>query len=198
MKRMILTLLLAVITLPAHARELGDVEAYFNSLSTFKAHFIQYTIGSTESYSGTFYLKKPGKFLWDFKDPVPHQLVSDGGRIFFKDGQNEQITQLPSSNPLYQFIGKGSISLPPEGFSTAYINQLDGTLEVSFIPEKEEDQNTLSRIDMVFTTPDIQLRKISSVDALGNETHVVFSDIQEGVELANHMFKMELPHYQEN
>ena len=62
------------------------VEAAYGRMSDLKAEFTQSafnkSLNQTIPAQGTVYLKKGGKLRWDYSEPTPQQIVSDGKKLW--------------------------------------------------------------------------------------------------------------------
>jgi outer membrane lipoprotein carrier protein len=72
----------------------AKVERYLADLSTWSADFDQ-TINDANgktlrSASGHLYLKRPGKFRWDYQKPAEQLVLADGTKLWFYDKDLQQ------------------------------------------------------------------------------------------------------------
>src|SRR6267142_4469020 len=75
---------------PALAQSLDevvrDVETAYGRITDLRAEFIQSSfnksLNQTIPAKGTVYLKKGGKLRWEFTEPTPQEIVSDGKKLW--------------------------------------------------------------------------------------------------------------------
>lgn len=72
------------------------VETYFQNLKSLRADFVQ-TVFDDQSQllqasSGRLHMQRPGLFSWDYTEPYPQMIVSDGERLWLYDSELEQVT----------------------------------------------------------------------------------------------------------
>lgn len=71
------------------------VDRYFAELSTWSADFEQKVTGEAGSAprvaSGHLYLRKPGRFRWDYKTPNEQLILADGRKLWFYDKDLAQV-----------------------------------------------------------------------------------------------------------
>jgi outer membrane lipoprotein carrier protein len=85
-----LVLWVMVATVPAAAQSLDDVvreiETVYGRMTDLRADFTQSafnkSLNQTISARGTVYLKKGGKLRWEYTEPTPQEIVSDGKKLW--------------------------------------------------------------------------------------------------------------------
>src|SRR5256886_8064743 len=85
-----LALLVAAATVPAFAQSLDDVvreiESVYGRMTDLRADFTQTafnkSLNQTIPARGTVYLKKGGKLRWEYTEPTPQEIVSDGKKLW--------------------------------------------------------------------------------------------------------------------
>ncbi len=85
-----LALLMATATASAAAQSLDDVvreiEAVYGRMTDLRADFTQTafnkSLNQTIPAKGTVYLKKGGKLRWEYVEPTPQEIVSDGKKLW--------------------------------------------------------------------------------------------------------------------
>jgi outer membrane lipoprotein carrier protein len=109
----------------------GTVERYLAGLASWSADFKQ-TIADAQGHvlrsaAGRFYLQRPGKFRWDYREPSEQLVLSDGHEIWFYDKELAQanvhtVDKSLASTPASLLSGEGTVSgefdikaLPAEG-----------------------------------------------------------------------------------
>jgi len=97
MKIIFLSILYLVIPLNVFAGE-GRVllDRFLTETQTMSANFKQTLKASDGSLlqesAGEFYLQRPGKFRWNYTQPYPQEIVSDGEQVWVFDVDLEQVT----------------------------------------------------------------------------------------------------------
>src|SRR5262249_57092091 len=85
-----LVLLVAAFAVPVAAQSLDDVvreiEAVYGRMTDLRADFTQTafnkSLNQTIPARGTVYLKKGGKLRWEYTEPTPQEIVSDGKKLW--------------------------------------------------------------------------------------------------------------------
>ena len=90
----LLSLVLPSTLLAGNAEE--QMAKFLANLSTFKAGFEQSVLDtqrrSATRTQGTFYLKKPGRFRWDYNEPDEQQIIADGDNIWLLEPDLKQVS----------------------------------------------------------------------------------------------------------
>lgn len=80
------------------------LDAYLKGLSTLSAGFRQITLaadgGRMVESAGNFYLKRPGRFRWEYQSPVDQVIVADGDRVWLHDRELDQVSHQGQSQAL--------------------------------------------------------------------------------------------------
>ena len=72
------------------------LDRFLTETQTMSANFKQ-TLKSSDGRlmqesTGVFYLQRPGKFRWNYNEPYPQEIVSDGEQVWIFDVDLEQVT----------------------------------------------------------------------------------------------------------
>jgi outer membrane lipoprotein carrier protein len=124
-----------------------SLEAAYAKVNDLKAEFDQTAFNKSLNQSipakGTVYLKKGGKLRWEFADPTPQQIVSDGTTLWIFTPALNQVNVGPApealAGPAGSFLaGLGRIR---EHFSVRFLNPAeprdrDGNVVLDLTPKK--------------------------------------------------------------
>ena len=194
-------LMLAVVTVNASAEDektsTGEVylEKFLAKTQTLEASFKQ-TLRTREGEvlqqtEGKFYLNRPGKFRWDYKEPYEQVIVSDGERIWIYDVDLEQVTVqkksagLPSS-PMALLQDSSKLH---QSFSVSPLDEHDGVYRL-----KLESKTNDSDFTEIIVGVDVKgLRFMQLHDQFEQVTDIVFSEITTNANLAKEIFEFKVP-----
>jgi outer membrane lipoprotein carrier protein len=186
---LVLTTMLGVAT-PCAAQPLDDVirdvEAVYGKLVDLKAEFSQSafnkSLNQTIRARGTVYLKKGGKLRWEYTDPTPQQIVSDGKTLWVFTPTLNQVNTGPApealSGPAGSFLaGLGKIR---EHFEARFVNpaqpkDADGNVRLDLTPK--HPLPTLSRLILTVDPKGFLVRQAVVYDQLGNTVTMTFTKI---------------------
>ena len=159
-----LALLVAAATVPAFAQSLDDVvreiESVYGRMTDLRADFTQTafnkSLNQTIPARGTVYLKKGGKLRWEYTEPTPQEIVSDGKKLW---------VYTPSLNQVN--VGDAPEALAgPAGSFLAGLGRLRAEFSVRFLnPSQPKDADGNWVLDLTPKQPLPTLtRLILSVD----------------------------------
>ncbi len=171
-----------------------QMDRFLNGLNSLESDFDQtvYTPDQQQPIRsrGTFYLKRPGKFRWDYS--VPKQLiVADGSQIWLYDPDLEQVSVQSQSSALEGTPAMLLISGEPvsKTFQVSDQGSSQGMEWVELIPRNPESQ--FVRIRLAFN--DDLLQRMQMEDKFGQRTRFRFTDIRVNPDLADDLFYFERP-----
>ncbi len=106
------------IKLFGNEKELLKIEDYFNSIRTLKSDFVQESDSNLIS-TGTFILKKPGKFRFSYDPPIELEVVSHIQAVLIFDPKNNKTGPLtyPISGSPFKYLLKDKLELSTKSFT---------------------------------------------------------------------------------
>ncbi len=173
----------------------GYVQNFFNELRTLQADFDQQVVDSgnniQQSSQGHMWIKRPGRFRWDYETPYRQQIVADGERLWSYDEDLEQVT--------VQKVTEVFTSTP------AMLLSGDQPLEDVFIIEEQppgnsgwqvlltpkSDDSNVTAITLYFNGG--TLMRIQALDSFGNTTTFSFTNLERNRELDPRVFRFSPP-----
>ncbi|MEN8175559.1 MAG: outer membrane lipoprotein chaperone LolA [Pseudomonadota bacterium] len=170
------------------------VESFLEGLDSFKAQFAQ-TVVTDQAIQGpvegTFYLKRPGRFRWEYAGDEGQLIVADGKRVWLLDRGLEQISHRSQAGalrgtPAQLLSGQGDWK---EAFSARDGGERDGLQWVELTPTDAESQ--FERLRIGFSGE--RLARIEMTDKLGQHTYFVFSDVERNAALSGDLFTFRPP-----
>ena len=143
------------------------------------------------SSSGEMALQRPGRFLWNTKEPMPQQVIADGTRLWVYDIDLEQVTisaqkkGLGPTAALFLSDEKGSI----ERDFTVSMEKAEG--DVVFHMNTKSTQANIHKMILRFRGK--TLHAMDLFDQLGQRTHIVFKRPTMNLALPINLFKFNPP-----
>ena len=198
MKNIILVFLLTALCGSALSSEQGGrqrLDNFLDGLQTLQADFLQILYDGQTSdrqfASGTFYLSRPGRFLWDYESPNNQYILADGRSVWLVEEDLEQVTQRSQKSALKgtpaQLLA-GSAKLEDE-FRVLELDARLGMSWLELLPKDEDAQFT--RITLGFLED--ELESLEMVDKFGQITRFSFTNIRRNPQLDQELFKFNPP-----
>lgn len=189
---------LALIPGPGQAdtTPLQRLQRFLHRADTLEAEFTQSRIGDNgqatgQTASGVFYLRRPGKFRWDYRKPYRQQIIANGGKVWFYDLDLEQVTakrlnQAVGSTPA--LLLSGEIALD-KNFSVEQQGESDGLYWIRLLPRSEESGFRHVTLGLDGDT----LAGMELSDQFGQLTRIYFSHVITGRHLSPDLFEFRPP-----
>ena len=156
------------------------VTEFFAGLDTLQANFDQQVMDGNnkllQSSQGHMWIKRPGRFRWDYEAPYRQQLVADGERLWSYDEDLEQVTvqkaaDVLTSTPAMLLSGEEPLE---KVFNIEEGSPVDGEQHVLLTP-KSDDSN-VNLIQLYFSGK--SLSRIEAEDNFGNTTTFSFTEFE--------------------
>ena len=168
----------AVVTVPEIA---ARVDRRYNHLETLQADFTETYrgVGVLRSESGVLWLKRPGKMLWDYREPRPKVFVTDGKAAWFyvpgeRQARKAAVKKLDDlRSPLRYLLGKTKLEKELAGLSLATDTspQTSGGIVLRGVPKGMEDRVSSVLLEV---TPEGKIMRmlVNEVDGSSTEYHL--------------------------
>ncbi len=186
-------IILILISTSAYADEAQTaekVEAYLNALTTFSADFSQIDPEGKEA-GGKFYLKRPGKFLWQYDERQPVEIVSDGSQLVYYDKKLKEVTYTNAKNSLAGFLSRKVIKFSGD---IKLLSATDENNEIHIVvTQKNKPEDGV--LSLIFDDKTMQFIALNVTDQNGGMTKIKFSNQQLGSALADNIFIFKNPKY---
>lgn len=180
---------------PVFADGVSKLKAFTQSFTSFQANFKQTVYDAddqvVQASSGEAFLKKPGRFRWNYQTPYKQLLVADGKVLWVYDIDLAQVTQRQMDKALSQapaaLLG-GNVDLEKQ-YRLKNLGERDGVSWVQVTPKREQADFQTLYIGMGKQGPKVMQMR----DALGQSTEIEFSKIQHNVKMNDKLFKFTPP-----
>jgi outer membrane lipoprotein-sorting protein len=179
------------IVFPVHAATLSDadradlarVSAYLNSIETLQGNFLQFASDNSQA-SGIVYLRKPGRLRFEYAPPSPITVIADGYSVAVEDKELETQDSYPLSATPLSILLDDEVDLA-EDAEIVSVERGPGELHITAKGSAEDMEGT---IELVFASPQLELRYWTVTDAQGVAVTVTLSDVQTGMKLDPELF----------
>jgi len=174
---LILSLLIPVNVTAGEGKVLLD--KFLTETQTMSANFKQTLKASDGSLlqesAGVFYLQRPGKFRWNYTQPYPQEIVSDGEQVWVFDVDLEQVT-----------VRKQAAD---QNYTPMALLQNKQNLEDAFEIHERGSDSGLHRIELVNKKDDVDFDRVM----IGlDETGLRFLQLHDQFEQTTDIFFTEL------
>jgi len=169
------------------------LEDYLKGLRTLSSRFNQTTLsadgGRMAKSKGTLYLKRPGKFRWEYDSPVKQIIIADGNRVWLHDLELDQVSHRGQSKAL---SGTPAQLLAAEEPVDRHfkVSPWDGGDERDWVelrPKKADTQVVRIRIGFIGKRLDTLLME----DSLGQLTRISFTGTKRNPSLKDDLFHID-------
>jgi outer membrane lipoprotein carrier protein len=186
---------------PPTPATLALVQGRYDTIQDLSANFEQETqsavfggaLAAQEVSRGEVLFAKPGRMRWNYREPEPSAVISDGKTLWVYDVAGAQVTRIRLdegylAGAALQFLfGSGRLA---ETFSASTLSCTATAVEVELKPRKAESYELLS------VTADRESGLVTGtaiVDLFGNRTSIRFSETQLNQSPAADEFKFVRP-----
>ncbi len=183
---------------PAAAQAAADraaiqrVEAYFNTLTTLRARFLQADQrGGTAQ--GTAWIWRPSRMRFEYDPPEPTLLVAADGQFFHWDRELRQATVVPLSATPLGVLLRNPLRLEGD-VTVARVERGGGFLSVTVFRTGNQAEGNIT---LVMDEEPMALRQWVVTDSQGRQTRVTLSDAQTGLRFDSQLFAFNDPRFRE-
>jgi outer membrane lipoprotein carrier protein len=174
------SLCLVCVALAAQAKQTPAIQAlqhFYRDVHTLRTHFDQVQTGDTgntlKKASGVFYLKRPGRFRWNYEEPYKESIISDGKTLWTYDKGLQQVTRRPANKALRgtpALLLSGDSDLE-KSFNIESRGKRDGLFWVRLVPKSKNGDFKWVRLAFAGNKP----KKMILRDHLGDTSRITFS-----------------------
>jgi outer membrane lipoprotein-sorting protein len=188
-----LTFLLTFFSLKLFAsqkQEIKAIESYLNSIKNIEANFIQENPDGSLT-EGKYYLSKPGKFRWEYKNQ-PILLIANGKSLIYYDKELEQADYYPIEKTIASLITRRVIKFQGDVRIISYKRTKNST-EIAL---NKKNQKDIGEFSFVFKNNPLELKKIKLVDGQKNKLLITFINMKINKTKPNkNLFKIKDPRF---
>ena len=176
---------------PIQLEAVNAVNAYLNNIEHMEGDFIQINPDSTIS-EGRFYIRRPGKFRFDYTQPDSLLVVSDSVWLGIIDRELDTLDRYPIRYSPHYVLFKDNVNLL-EDARILGINFFEKFLVLSIegLTDEEIGEITLHfhvRDSITESNTNLELYEWYTIDAQGLETNVKLSNVVHGKVAENSYF----------
>jgi outer membrane lipoprotein-sorting protein len=167
------------------AEAVGEVSKYINGFRTLQGEFTQ--IGPTGNVSkGVFIISKPGKMRFEYSDPNPYIIVSDGMWVTIKNRAKERGDQYPLSQTPLRLVLSDGVDLEEE---TRILN-VEKAEDLTSITLEDRKAAVPGQLVLIYDNGRKALQSWVVIDGKGRRTTVSLDNVETGVEVDPKLFEI--------
>ena len=176
---------------PEQRATIERINNYLSSMHTLEGQFVQ--VGPDGSRSqGEFYISKPGKVRFEYDPPSTIELIADGSSVVVRDTKLATQDVYPLSQTPLRFLLSDHVDLTKDaGLVAVYADDV-------FVTAVVEEKNGLvgnSRLMIMFSAKDMQLKQWTVTDPQGYDTTVAVYNLDTTKTPNPAMFKIDYTRY---
>jgi outer membrane lipoprotein-sorting protein len=161
------------------------VNAYFNQMPDMKGNFVQ-TSADNKRVRGKFYVKRPGKFRFDYSPPSRLMILSDGDYLVIQDADIKTDDRVGLDQTPFRVLLRKDVDL----LRDARILEVKDVDDVIAVALQDKNPDAPGRIKIFLAKkPSLELREWITTDSQGLDTRVELSELTKADDLDPNMFK---------
>ncbi len=176
------------ITLDAHQTKLVQtVSDYFAALQNLKGAFVQ-TGADNKRMKGKFFVKRPGRFRFDYALPSKQIIVSDGEYLAIQDLDLNNEDRVALDQTPFRLLLRNDVDL----LRDAKITEVQQADDLIVLGMEDKSPDTPGRIKLFLATkPTMELKEWVTTDAQGLDTRIELSELVKTDDLDGNLFKIQ-------
>jgi outer membrane lipoprotein-sorting protein len=171
----------APLTAADRSKLLKEAGKALAAVKTARGKFEQYSPDGSYS-TGQFALSRPGKVRFDYDDPVPLVLVSDGTTVALQDSDLETTDRVPLASTPLSLLLSSTLDFEKEA-EVVDVRRMGDRTNITVRDKTGEMDGTLTVV-----LADNALTGWRTVDANGGRTSVLLSGVETGAKLNPRLF----------
>ena len=171
----------APLTAADRSKLLKEAGKALAAVKTARGKFEQYSPDGSYS-TGQFALSRPGKVRFDYDDPVPLVLVSDGTTVALQDSDLETTDRVPLASTPLSLLLSSTLDFESEA-EVVDVRRMGDQTNITVRDKTGEMDGTLTVV-----LADNALTGWRTVDANGGRTSVLLSGVETGAKLNPRLF----------
>lgn len=164
-----------------------QVTGYFLKLENLKGSFVQ-TGADKKRMRGKFYVKRPGRFRFDYALPSKQIIISDGESLAVQDLDINTEDRVSLDQTAFRLLLRQDIDL----IRDAKITEIQAADDLIVLALQDKSPDAPGRIKLFFATkPDLEIKEWVTLDAQGLETRVEVSELNKTEQIDAGLFKIQ-------
>jgi outer membrane lipoprotein-sorting protein len=163
------------------------VNGYFNELGNLKGSFVQ-TGPDKKKMKGKFFLKRPGKFRFDYALPSKQIIISDGEYLAIQDLDLNNEDRIALDQTPFRLLMRKDVDL----IRDARIVEAQEADDLVILTVQDKSPDTPGRIKLFLAKkPALELKEWVTTDAQGLETRIEVAELSKSEDIDAGLFKIQ-------
>jgi len=167
------------------------VEDYLSKTQVLSGNFVQVGPDGRRS-QGEFFIQKPGRVRFDYDPPSPIDIIADGQTMVVRDRKLATQDIYPLSQTPLRFLLSDHVDLLHD---TNLISVLADDVYVTIVVEEKNGVVGTSRLMIMFSAKDMQLKQWTVTDPQGYDTTVAVYNLDTSKRPDPNMFHIDFTNY---
>jgi len=164
---------------------IAKVSVYFNQMSDLQGLFVQ-TGADNKRARGKFYVKRPGRFRFDYGPPSKLVVLSDGEYLAIQDHDLKTDDRVALEQTPFRVLMRKDVDL----LRDARILEVDDVDDVIVLSLEDKNPDNPGRIKLYLAKkPNLELKEWVTTDTQGLETRVELTEVSKVDNLDPGLFK---------
>ncbi|MEQ1711356.1 MAG: outer-membrane lipoprotein carrier protein LolA [Hyphomicrobium sp.] len=163
------------------------VSGYFNELNGLKGVFVQ-TGADKKRMKGKFFVKRPGRFRFDYALPSKQIIISDGQYLAIQDLDLNNEDRVALDQTPFRLLLRKDVDL----LRDARIIEAQEADDLVIVALQDKDPEAPGKIKLFMSTkPTLELKEWVTTDAQGLDTRLEVSELAKADDLDANLFKIQ-------
>jgi outer membrane lipoprotein-sorting protein len=149
------------------------VDNYLSSVQNLEGNFVQVAPDGSRS-KGAFYISKPGKVRFEYDPPSPIEIIADGQTVVVRDRNLATQDVYPLSQTPLRFLLADHVNLLKD---TNLVAVYADDVFITVVVEEKNGLVGTSRLMIMFSANDMQLKQWTVTDPQGYDTTIAVSNL---------------------
>ncbi len=176
---------------PEQRAIIEKVNNYLSSMQVLTGNFVQVAPDGRRT-QGEFYISKPGRVRFEYDAPSPIELIADGQSVVVRDRKLATQDVYPLSQTPLRFLLADHVDLMKD---TNLVAVYADDVFVTVVVEEKNSLVGTSRLMIMFSAKDMQLKQWTVTDPQGYDTTVAVYNIDTSKRPDPSMFKIDYTRY---
>ncbi len=170
---------------------IGKVDKYLSGTQQLSGNFVQ--VGPNGGRTqGEFFISKPGKVRFDYDAPSPIDIIADGQTVVVRDRNLATQDVYPLSQTPLRFLLSNRVDLIKD---TNLVAVYADDVFITVVVEEKSPIVGTSRLMIMFSAKDMQLKQWTVTDPQGYDTTVAVYNLDTTKTPDPSMFKIDFTNY---